>query len=171
MEIACDNTEPSHPNCWTQTWSRSKKSYGFACKINDYIWFSIFGIEKKEKFFLVIKKNIYFSGNKHFGLFQKILNVLWERINIGYLFYLNSHLAKCWTQTWLRSKKSYDSTCNIRVIYITIFRLFLKIMLWFILEDGNIYIRFNPIYQNILKYHVRKECYGKIFLKNLFDIN
>lgn len=34
-----------------------------------------------------------------------------------------------------------------------------------------IYIRFNPIYQNILKYHVRKECYGKIFLKNLFDIN
>lgn len=66
VEIACDNTEPSHPNCWTQTWSRSKKSYGFACKINDYIWSSIFGIEKKEKFFLVIKKNIYFSGNKHF---------------------------------------------------------------------------------------------------------
>lgn len=70
-DIACDNTEPSHPNCWTQTQSRSKKS--FAWKINDYIyiWTSC---KKKEKFFLVIKKK-YLSGNKHFGLFQKILNI------------------------------------------------------------------------------------------------
>lgn len=41
-------------------------------------------------------------------------------------------------------------------------------MLSFTLENGNVYIRFNLIYQNTLKYLLRKEYCEKIFLKKLF---